>query len=502
MALLRPCLSNVLNRYKIITNRHVTCLNLLRKRHHYSGQAITAISDLLQDLGPQFYADGDKIRFLHQPTDFYQELLSKIKTAKKRITLASLYIGNGSLEQRMVDELQQVSRSSIQLNKPLDINILLDYTRGSRGKQNSRKMLLPLINESHSSVNVALFHTPHLRGPLKAIVPERFNETIGLSHLKVYLFDNDVIISGANLSDSYFVNRQDRYIVIEDNPEFANFFQDLITVVSKYSLQLQPDDTTKMLEDINVHPYENNDSSQEFINAMRSDIHQLLHKYKDSIKNNNLSKSNTVIFPLIQMGPFEVRFDEEATQRLFGSLRKDSTLLLASGYFNLIEKYLATILTKSKGDYKILTAAPEANGFYGASGIAGYIPDSYTYIAKQFYQRIVSENQDQRIKLLEYERQGWTFHVKGLWYYYQQEQLPSMTLIGSSNFGYRSTYRDLEAQIAVVTSESNLQELMKAEQESIFSYGKAVNQDVFRSDRRQVAFWAQMVTKYILWKFL
>ena len=57
-------------------------------------------------------------------------------------------------------------------------------------------MLLPLINESCGNVNVALFHTPHLRGLLKTFIPERFNETIGLSHLKVYLFDNDVIISG------------------------------------------------------------------------------------------------------------------------------------------------------------------------------------------------------------------------------------------------------------------------------------------------------------------
>lgn len=73
---------------------------------------------------------------------------------------------------------------------------MLDYTRGSRGQHNSRQMLLPLINESCGNVNVALFHTPHLRGLLKTFIPERFNETIGLSHLKVYLFDNDVIISG------------------------------------------------------------------------------------------------------------------------------------------------------------------------------------------------------------------------------------------------------------------------------------------------------------------
>lgn len=169
------------------------------------------------------------------------------------------------------------------------------------------------------------------------------------------------VLTRANLSDSYFVNRQDRYVVIEDNRELANFFQDLIKVVSKYSLQLQPDDTTKMLENVTVHPYKNNDSSQKFIKSMRNDVHQLLNNYKKMTERNTSSKSDTVIFPLIQMGPFEIRFDEEATQRLFASLKKDSKLLLASGYFNLIEKYLTTILTQSKGKYQILTAAPEVS---------------------------------------------------------------------------------------------------------------------------------------------
>ena len=149
--------------------------------------------------------------------------------------------------------------------------------------------------------------------------------------------------------------------MIEDNRELANFFQDLVKVVSKYSLQLQPDDTTKMLENVTVHPYENNDNSQKFIKTMQSDVHQLLSNYKKMTERNPSAQSDTVIFPLIQMGPFEIRFDEEATQRLFASLNKESKLLLASGYFNLIEKYLTTILTQSKGEYQILTAAPEVN---------------------------------------------------------------------------------------------------------------------------------------------
>jgi CDP-diacylglycerol--glycerol-3-phosphate 3-phosphatidyltransferase len=57
-------------------------------------------------------------------------------------------------------------------------------------------MLLPLLQEFPEHVRFAFYHTPELRGFLRWIVPEKFNETIGVSHLKVYLMDDSFIISG------------------------------------------------------------------------------------------------------------------------------------------------------------------------------------------------------------------------------------------------------------------------------------------------------------------
>lgn len=42
------------------------------------------------------------------------------------------------------------------------------------------------------------------------VLPPRVNEVIGVSHVKAYIFDDDVIMSGANLSSDYFTNRQVR----------------------------------------------------------------------------------------------------------------------------------------------------------------------------------------------------------------------------------------------------------------------------------------------------
>lgn len=92
---------------------------------------------------------------------------------------------------KAIDEVLNINNGNI------DIKVLLDFMRGSRGKLNSRKILEPLLNGRYGHCcQVFLYHTPKLRGFLKMIVPDRFNELVGLQHMKFYLIDNDIIISG------------------------------------------------------------------------------------------------------------------------------------------------------------------------------------------------------------------------------------------------------------------------------------------------------------------
>lgn len=57
-------------------------------------------------------------------------------------------------------------------------------------------------------------------------------EVLGVHHIKAYVFDNDVMITGANLSHDYFTNRQDRYMIIRQSPLLANYFDDLLNTVT------------------------------------------------------------------------------------------------------------------------------------------------------------------------------------------------------------------------------------------------------------------------------
>ena len=99
----------------------------------------------------------------------------------------------------------------------------------------------------------------------------------------------------------------------------------------------------------------------------------------------------------------------------------------------------------TKTEYNILMAHPEANGFLGAKFPAGGIPHAYTHIARQFLSRVSSCGAEDRIRMFEYRRPGWTFHGKGLWYC--EAGAPLLTMVGSPNFGYRSERRDLESQV-------------------------------------------------------
>jgi len=57
-------------------------------------------------------------------------------------------------------------------------------------------MFLPLIQQYSSQVEFYLFHTPLLYGFLRKILPARFNETVRVENMKIYIADDNFIISG------------------------------------------------------------------------------------------------------------------------------------------------------------------------------------------------------------------------------------------------------------------------------------------------------------------
>ena len=108
-------------------------------------------------------------------------------------------------------QLRDVVASSLHTRPGLRLKVLLDWCRGSRevGGQSSVSLLSPLQSEdTRGRCQLAFYQTPQLRGWLKWLLPSKWNELVGLQHCKVYIMDDTLIMSGANLSRDYFTNRQ------------------------------------------------------------------------------------------------------------------------------------------------------------------------------------------------------------------------------------------------------------------------------------------------------
>ncbi|KAG0228130.1 CDP-diacylglycerol--glycerol-3-phosphate 3-phosphatidyltransferase [Actinomortierella wolfii] len=390
--------------------------------------------------------NGANVQPLFTPTEFYNEI--KIETLA----------------------------NALQNNPELEVTLLFDALRGTRdaGKGSSATLLLPLVKAHPDRVRVSMYHTPDLNGVLKRVMPPRFNEGIGLQHMKVYAFDDTIILSGANLSQDYFTNRQDRYMVIKDK-DVTSYFTGLVSTVTSFSYQLKPSDSKQY--------------------ALELEPHQ-----PDPVKECKKFKRHAQQL----MGPLGIRQDERVTLSMLDrALHKGRTdqglarMFITSGYFNFEEQYSQTIVSASTSNVTLIAASPEANGFFNSSGISKYVPDVYTLIEKRFFETARRLGNEERVKIEEYKRHGWTYHAKGLWIYPPQSQLPVVSTIGSPNFGYRSLVRDLEAQLFVVTKNRSLQEKLNKELANLRQHTTAVTDATFQAPDRAVPNWVKGASQII-----
>ncbi|CAM9710843.1 unnamed protein product, partial [Heterosigma akashiwo] len=166
------------------------------------------VSDMLKIAPKAIKIDPLKVDILKRPNEFFEQLRHGIASSQQQISLAALYMGTGELEQRLVKDLVQ----ALEIKPDLHVNILFDHSRGLRGKENnSITVLEDLLRSQHSHrVRASLYQMPQLRtrGGRPLPLPSPINEAVAVQHIKAYVFDNDTLLSGANLSHDYFTDRQ------------------------------------------------------------------------------------------------------------------------------------------------------------------------------------------------------------------------------------------------------------------------------------------------------
>ena len=343
--------------------------------------------------------ESREVEFLFEPNEFYSRVLQLIQIAQKRVAIATLYFGDSSdSERRLIAELGNCAKRNV------EVDILLDGPRNTR--RNCR--ILPLLRQLAPRAKIHSYYSPFY----KCFLPDRIRESLGTQHMKLVIADDTVLITGANMSEIYFKNRQDRYCIVKRAPGLAN-----------------------------------------------SIIDQIFHKSSSAI--------STKSTPQLDKNPVDIDFlitnggeRDEVTESLLNSLAKDPhdqvVVTLSTPYLNPTPEVLNALLSINR--VNIITNSLESNAFYNSRGLSKHVPLAYEIILRDLLHATRKSN---NIRFLQYNRAAWSFHPKGIWV--ERNGKIDTTIVGSSNFGYRSHYRDLEISFKLSSECTVFQSQLKRE---------------------------------------
>lgn len=372
---------------------------------------------------PVIPVNAASVSILKDPTTFYNLLVNGLQSAKSRVALSALYVGTGPKEQALMNILHE----NLERNPKLHVSITLDMNRASRENQPGQSSI-SLIHKSlgqQSSIRLNLMRTNlGATSGLQQLFSRfrRLNELSSTYHSKLMLFDNDVIITGANLSSIYFEARQDRYIKIKESKLLSDYINEFL-----YQLQ-EPLDQS---------------------------IGNMIDRYNIQFITSHLgagTSSDSYIIPLCQFGPHNVRACDDFLLFLNDVLPDQAEVHMSTGYFNpKIKMKLNSVIAPSE----------EANGFFGGGGLLKHVPRVYTALMRKFL------SNSPNCELYLYKKPEWSYHAKGLWVDGLDDL--SIYMLGSSNFNWRSSERDFELQFLLMTTNPKLKQSFRSERENLLS---------------------------------
>lgn len=381
---------------------------------------------LLKSLGSTRMVPLSSISVLETPRDFHSHLCHSIQNAKDRVCLASLYLGTGSKpeEAQLLHSLSRLSQANVA------IRILMDANRGKRPvRVDKQTEMTSSAKAAYEAVKDKIHLYQTLKQPLRSL-PTPLNEAIGVFHLKSYITDDSLILSGANLSQEYFTDRQDRYVAFENERELVHFYRNLIDILSQNALNYPSEEIQR-------------DPQPE---TMRDALANLFQPSKATIA--SIEDESDVVayaFPTFGHPGLSLPFPsdtEQLTTLLTATADEGLTVRLASAYLNPTRPFLK-LLEKQLPDCTLLTAGPQSHGFAPKPGVkrtGDFVPKFFAHRSQQL---------SEQFNLLFYNRPGWTFHAKGLWVLSREGNLVA-AVVGSGNYGYRSEQRDVESNLILI----------------------------------------------------
>lgn len=135
-------------------------------------------------LNAGFILGKDAIKLLTSPNEYYEQLLYRIRSSKTEISFSTLYIGDGPQESQILQELQSA------MSKGVNLQMILDGNRQSRSPQS-----LHYIQKNLQNSRIGMYKN-HIARILGSLASNRAWEGFGVNHIKYYVFDDYVVLSG------------------------------------------------------------------------------------------------------------------------------------------------------------------------------------------------------------------------------------------------------------------------------------------------------------------
>lgn len=306
--------------------------------------------------------------------------------------------------------------------------------------------------------------------------------------------------SRANLSSDYFSNRQDRYHLFS-SPEVTNYFWNIHQGATSFSFLVEPSQTEQSgfklaWPESNTAPSPLEDPTA-FVNSTTKTVQRLIARGDGAPAG---EVKDTRVYMLGQMSQImkpdhstELPVITHILKTLAAPQYKNASWTFTAGYFNPEPSLTKLLLnTACQNNNTVITAAPEANGFFGSKGVSGMLPPAYTLLARQFLKTVHRQGRSEGITLKEWRKgtvgqpEGWTYHAKGLWVTMPGDSSPSVSIIGSSNYTKRSYSLDLEVGALIVTRNEKLKQSLGQEQRWLQDHTKDMTLDDFAKNDRRV----------------
>lgn len=301
--------------------------------------------------------------------------------------------------------------------------------------------------------------------------------------------------------------------------EITNYFYEIHDAVSKLSFLANPDPQvpagfTLDWPSSNSAPSPLEDP-QKFISSATPILNTLI-KVPNTPKITSMSSSsnlspNTTVYPISQLTPL-LRPDTSTELPVIRSILStlsapsfaSSSWTFTAGYFNPDPSLTKLLLSTSSKFNTILTASPHANGFFGSAGVSGLLPAAYTLLLRRFLQSARKVRLEEDITLKEWrrgtigEKDGWTYHAKGLWVSLDGDKEPSLSVVGSSNYTKRSYGLDLECGTVIITSDKGLKSRLAKERDGLQEWATVTGMEKFNKSERRVGLHVK-AAMWIVW---